>query len=70
MDFFKVEVCYLDFYSRLFIKFMRSHNKIEIPKDFAQRILDNEIEFKLADKPSSEIICNLIELYSTGISYY
>lgn len=32
---------------------MRAHNKLELPKDFAQRILDNEIEFKLTDKPSS-----------------
>jgi len=32
---------------------MRAHHKLELPEDFAQRILENEIEFKLADKPSS-----------------
>lgn len=30
----------------------RSVRKIELPPDFAQQILDSEIEFKLSDKPS------------------
>lgn len=41
-----------------------------MPKDYAQKILDNEIEFKLSDAPSSEVICNLIQLYSQGVEYY
>ena len=45
------------------LKYMRAHKKIDLPKDFAERILVNEIKFKLADKLMSEILCNLIELY-------
>jgi hypothetical protein len=41
-----------------------------LPKDFAQKILDNEIEFKLSETPSSEVICNLIQLYSQGVEYF
>ena len=38
--------------------------------DFAQRLLDNEIELKLSTNPSKEVISNLIELYTYGVEYY
>ncbi len=46
---------------------MKPFKKLVLPADFAQRILDNEIEFKLAEQPSNEVVCNLIELYSKGV---
>jgi hypothetical protein len=49
---------------------MKPFQKLTLPQHFAQSILDNEIEFKLAEKPPAEVICNLIELYSTGVEYY
>lgn len=49
---------------------MKPFKKLVLPADFAQRILDNEIEFKLAEQPSNEVVCNLIELYSKGVQYY
>lgn len=38
----------------------RTMHNVELPPDFAQRLLDNEIEFKLALIPSKEVISNLI----------
>jgi len=49
---------------------MKSFNKVTLPADFAQQLLDNEIELKLADRPPQDVICNLIELYSKGVEYY
>ena len=49
---------------------MKAFNKVTLPADFAQKILDNEIELKLSDHPPQEVICNLIELYSKGVEYY
>jgi hypothetical protein len=48
----------------------KSTNRLELPNDFAQQILDNEIEFKLNDNPSNQTLCNLITLYSLGVEYY
>ena len=46
---------------------MASFSRLSLPADFAERILDNEIEFKLSESPSPEVVCNLIELYSKGV---
>lgn len=45
----------------------RTSKKIELPKDFAQLLLDCEIEYKLCDKPSRSIVKSLVELYTLGV---
>ena len=48
----------------------RNVRKIELPKDFAEKLLESEIEYKLSDSPSKDTVKNLIELYSIGVEYF
>ncbi len=48
----------------------RTVRHVQLPEDFAQRLLDNEIEYKLSVEPNKQIVTNLIELYTYGVEYY
>lgn len=48
----------------------RNAKKIELPVNFAEKLLDFEIQYKLSDAPSKEVVKSLIELYSAGVEYY
>ena len=50
--------------------FKRNLSKIELPKKFAEDLLDCEIELKLSDHPPKETIKKTIELYTVGVEYY
>lgn len=47
-----------------------SYKCIELPRDYAQKLLEREIEVKLSREPIHSNICNLLELYSIGFEYF
>jgi hypothetical protein len=49
---------------------MKNRRKVQLPPNFAERLLDCEIEYRLMGEPSRQTVRNLIELYSVGVEYY
>jgi hypothetical protein len=48
----------------------RGKGKVQLPADFAQLILDNEIEVKLATQNKDTAFMKLVQLYTLGLEYY
>lgn len=49
---------------------MRNTKKLTLPQNFADRLLDLEITYKLSEIPSQENIKQLLEMYTIGVEYY
>ena len=48
----------------------RERNRIQLPEDFAQQILYNEMEVKLGTLNKDIAFMKLVKLYTLGFEYY